>query len=328
MREARYTVHAITSSWRPNRVLTNLATKVLAKLPAEFRNAKPDYWFAIGRPPRPSAYRETVYLARHYTMASLWNGSDREASRFGLVARGRRGATVFTGGHPTGHQYATGYGKYDQSAQAGPVYILMSRIPPTDPLPYAFFTLPEGAGEPIERDGWFFLKAGSTLVAVHGLGDAATVGRSDLAPEQVAENERLAADDQPLAHVPIRILRFEGRQTGFVVQLADTDRYASVEAFMSSIKRWVKLDTSKWTAEGTVAFTGLDGLSVTATYRDGKDAAAVTVNGQAVRTDSRWPVYSGPYVAQEGGVLTVNDGREGFVVDFTGDLPEYRPWRR
>jgi hypothetical protein len=32
-------------------------------------------------------------------------------------------------------------------------------------------------------------------------------------------------------------------------------------------------------------------------------------------------------VTQRDGVLTVNDGKEGFVVDFAGKMPVYRAWK-
>jgi hypothetical protein len=40
-----------------------------------------------------------------------------------------------------------------------------------------------------------------------------------------------------------------------------------------------------------------------------------------------WPVYDGKYVTQKDGILTVNDGKDGFIVDFSGDKPVYKPWK-
>ncbi|MFP4053188.1 MAG: hypothetical protein ACLFV7_04915 [Phycisphaerae bacterium] len=75
LENARYTLHAITSSYRPNKVITRIARKQLPALPAEFRNTKPNYWHGLSQKPTPGVMKESVYLSEHYTMGSLWNGS-------------------------------------------------------------------------------------------------------------------------------------------------------------------------------------------------------------------------------------------------------------
>jgi len=59
----------------------------------------------------------------------------------------------------------------------------------------------------------------------------------------------------------------------------------------------------------------------------GNIAADVTIDGKTVDVN-HWPVYGGPYVTCNKGVLTVNDGQHGFVVDFSGDMPVYKPWKK
>jgi hypothetical protein len=86
------------------------------------------------------------------------------------------------------------------------------------------------------------------------------------------------------------------------------------------------VDARRFASDMEVGFRAFDGRAVRMRYREGERRAAVSVDGKDVGFDG-WPVYDGPYVRQAGGVLAVNDGREGFVVDFTGDLPKYAPWR-
>jgi hypothetical protein len=37
-----------------------------------------------------------------------------------------------------------------------------------------------------------------------------------------------------------------------------------------------------------------------------------------------WPIFESPYASCRDRVLDVNDGRQGFTVDWRGALPEYR----
>ena len=42
-----------------------------------------------------------------------------------------------------------------------------------------------------------------------------------------------------------------------------------------------------------------------------------------------WPgAWGGPFMKLQGRVLSVNDGRDGFIIDFTGELPVYKPWSK
>ena len=58
-------------------------------------------------------------------------------------------------------------------------------------------------------------------------------------------------------------------------------------------------------------------------YQKGQKRAAVTINGQVLSFEN-WGIYDGPYLEHRDQKLKVTDGKEGFIVDFTGDLPVYR----
>jgi hypothetical protein len=71
--QMRYTSHAWTSRWRPNRVLTNIATKNLPdQLPVEYRNSKANYWFGLRIPAERNVTQESLYLSENFTLGSLW----------------------------------------------------------------------------------------------------------------------------------------------------------------------------------------------------------------------------------------------------------------
>ncbi|MDQ3813344.1 MAG: hypothetical protein M3347_05275, partial [Armatimonadota bacterium] len=88
-----------------------------------------------------------------------------------------------------------------------------------------------------------------------------------------------------------------------------------------------KVDTSQWAEAMEVTYTAPDGQTIRMKYQDDQDRADVSIDGAAVSFDN-WPVYSGPYLNAQNMILSVNDGQDGFIVDFTGDLPVYKPWTR
>lgn len=324
MRGWRYTNHAITSSYRPNRALYNIATKNLPALNAgeavEFRNAKPNYW-GTGGSPRNSQYHETVYLAPHYTMASLWNGHGGQITRFMITAESDDGGIVFAGGHPrksthdnkhAGVGYRDGVDRYGQGAQAGGAYIHMADAPEGEEHQYSFFTVPQDVT--LDRRGdWWVMQAGKAYLGVRTLGGEA---------EQVDAEEKAPA-----------MLRFPGQRTGFVVDTTDVTEFDSLEAFASALESNTRLDRSAFASDMRVTYETLAGKTMEMTFRPaegdqpahGNRTASVAIDGEALAFGD-WPVYDGRYIHQAEGVLTVHDGEEGFVVDFTGDLPEYRAW--
>jgi len=130
----------------------------------------------------------------------------------------------------------------------------------------------------------------------------------------------------PQQDKPFPILRCEGRRTGFILQVADTGQFPSLERFAEALAD-IRVDAEKFPTGLEVSYTNLEGKNIRMKYQDGQSHAAVSINGQAVRFGD-WAVYDSPYLRQKDGILTVNDGRQGFVVDFTGELPVYRPWSR
>jgi len=314
-----YTMHAVTSSWRPNAVITAIAQKKLPQLPFEQRNSKPNYWGIAGQP-RPNAYQESVYNSATFTMASLWKGFGGQITRFQLVCESPQGGIVFTGGNPSSadHEakilnvakFQDGNGVYDQSAQVDGTYIHMSSAPEDAVAKYSFFSLPEGVGQPRQVGDWLVVQAGKTTVAVQSLGGKAEISATE--PDKQGKVRQY--------------LKFPGPRSGFVVQALDS---AMPKCDLAAMK----VDTSKFATNMQVSLTNPHGRKIEMTFnpaadnKHGGQPAVVTIDGKEVAFDN-WPIYSGPYVNHDKGVLSVNDGKQGFVIDFTGDLPVYKAWTR
>ena len=331
----RYTLHAITSSYRPNAAIYNIAKKDLPNLPVELRNTKADYWHGHEKQPEPHMYHETLYVAPSYTMGTLWDLHGGQATAFQIVADGADGGVSFTGGHPrksdhTGKKMGIGFsdgtGRYDTRVAVGPTAILVADLPPKEEedIRWSFFTLPEEAGEPVRKGEWLGVQVGKTLIAVRSVAGEMEIGETEATQKQPAQ----------------RIVMFhEGEGdaagfSGFVVETAEAKEHASVTAFLESLSgKDFALD-----ADGKLKMQDQQSryVVVMPVQRDDPGRTPFPIvrvfpdrneeQGGDVYTRDSWPgVYSGPFVKLQDSVLTINDGKQGFVVDFTGDMPVYGP---
>lgn len=298
----RYAVHPATSSWRPNKVLCNIAQKKLAALPAEQRNTKPNYWYGAGLEPKAGQYHETVYNAPQFTIGTLWNGHGSQMTRFMIAVQSDKGAVTFTGGNPrcsdhtgkkTGIGFADGNGRYTQFAAMGATVMSLSQAPDDDTdAGYSFFTIPEGM-TPKEVAGWQTFPIGDTIVALWPIGGNTEI--AETAPDKKGNTKKF--------------LKIPGAKTGFVVHVGND--FAKLKVTDNSVT-----DATGKTL--TMKFN-----PATEDDAHGNRVADVTIDGQSVDV-SKWPLYSGPFVTHQPGLLTVSDGKDGYSVDFTGDLPVYK----
>lgn len=60
-------------------------------------------------------------------------------------------------------------------------------------------------------------------------------------------------------------------------------------------------------------------------YRPAGLRCEATINGQKQNWDDHTAgaVYESPYIKVRDGVMEITDGREGYRVDFTGNLPKW-----
>jgi hypothetical protein len=155
------------------------------------------------------------------------------------------------------------------------------------------------------------MRAGDAWVAAHGLGTPGELAIAGSDP---------GAKKKP-ADVPI--LRFAGRRVGFILQAAEGTAYADLPAFAAALSAQ-PVDQGDFARQQRVSFTGLTGQRLAFAWNETGVTPSVCADGLDVAT-ADWPVYAGPIVRLAGGVLTISDGQDGYQVDFTGDLPIYRP---
>ncbi|GAB4167937.1 MAG: hypothetical protein Fur0032_06100 [Terrimicrobiaceae bacterium] len=306
-----YAIHPATSSWRPNKVLTNIAQKTLPGLPATQLNSKPNYWFGQGIPPIPGNYPETLHLGKSFTMGSIWRGFGSQINRFHLVANDNNGPLALTGGHPrksdhTGKKldeltFRDGGGRYDQSAQDGPLYLCLSRIPDDEPEKFTFVSVPEGVSPENTGGRWIFRMGGIWVAVIPFTKTSELVEAGIVAPKAP------------------RLLRFPGNPSGFAVIAADSEQLKSAQAFAAWLDSHYRFDLSKF-ASGAEVTVHHDERTLRAAY--GPEGMGTTA-GFPIPTPR--DIFSGPFVNLKNSILTVTDGHSGYEVNFSGDLPVYRP---
>ncbi len=324
LRGARYAMHAITSSYRPNRVISNIARRNIEPLPAEYRNAKPNYWHGLDKPPKDpvkNVSQESLYITEHYTLGTMWWSEDvcTQLLRMQLGAKTEDGAIGFTGSAPGTYndqrRYKAGQGThimrpsmqvdprtvatYVQYSQVGPTVICMAAFGSRAVDRFTYFSTPV---EFIQFGHWRAARAGETFVGVLPLTETV--------------EERTLGD--------LDAMVFPGDESGFVLQTADTNSFGSLAEFGAALEK-LDIDLSDWDESMKVAVETMDGRTVTMRYRRSRDHADVSIDGEPVSYEN-WREYDGPHVRQADGVLKVFDGTDGFLIDFTGDMPVYKPW--
>ncbi|MCH8474936.1 MAG: hypothetical protein LAT55_06880 [Opitutales bacterium] len=318
----RNTNHAFTSSWRPTEVLFNIATKNLPDLPVTFQNSKPNYWGTTGEP-RPSVRHETLFLSQYYSLGSLWNGHGSQHTRMQLVAEGDDGAFVFSGGHPRasnhegrieGIRYRDGAGRYEQMGQVDGTLVLFARSPEKEENPHVFFTLAEGTEVNEVEEGWHFIEAGNTFLALYPLGE-------EVRQEEITVRRRVERD----------VLLIDGANAGWVLETSDRARHDDLASFKTDVLENFELNVED-AETGVIRLRNLQGRVMEYAfnprdddYQHANNTANVSIDGEKI-TFGDWPVYNGPFVHQADGVLRVNDGRRGYEIDFSGDLPVFRDY--
>jgi len=319
----RYTLHAITSAYRPNTVLCHIARKELTALPVSQNNRKGNYWH--GQNIRPAlAAHETLHLGRHFTMGSLWDAHASQHTRFQIVVRRQELPLSFFGAHPrqsdasgrkAGIGYKDGTGRYVQSAQVGATYLMAAFIPEDEPIDHVYFRFPQGhAPTPVSGGAWA-IHAPTATILLRPFGGTASVGPSAPHGKDNAET--------------IEIFQVRGRRVGYIVEVFDA------EEAPADLAAWTAAhtgpDDSAWAARGQIRYRLRDGRELSFTFnpdpqadRHGDRLAACALDDQPM--DMNWPwVWGGPLVHLEHRVLRVTDGRIGFEIDFTKSLPVYRP---
>jgi hypothetical protein len=104
--------------------------------------------------------------------------------------------------------------------------------------------------------------------------------------------------------------------------VGDAAEYESFVQFQKAVSK-ADLDTSRLTTDRSARYQSTRGHELSIQHNPDDWRPHATVNGVSLDYDT-WPTCESPYVTCREGVMDVNDGSQGFTVDWQGELPEYR----
>ncbi len=326
------TVCLALSTYRPHRVITNIATKNVP-LPFEARGSEPSYYGM-----KDNKDQEYLYVNREYAMGTLYTGEKGVKTRGTILPQTTmfkllvldtddvRSFGMSNGYH--GHFPLEGRSPYDQYHQKRGAAInvcFVDRDEDERTKHHSLLGVPVGIMDPVEREGWFFWEVKDAFVAARPLNGEAAFGDC---PWSVKQREKAAKKGRE-AKLSHRFLVSPGKLTGWVVQAGQRSEHATFDEFQADVLRRCELDVARFEAERYVRFRTLDGDAIALRHTGGPGGRPDAWTNQRKLVFESWPVYDSPYVREDlrSGILRLSDGEETLTIDFSGERPVYTEGR-
>ncbi|GAB4456080.1 MAG: hypothetical protein OHK0029_13400 [Armatimonadaceae bacterium] len=344
-------IHQITTTYRPNRVIGNIIRKNVP-LPFEAEIARPTY-----HSKDKNAFQETFYCSPNFALGSVamtMVDNPTQQTIWSLVCKDKTGSLVFGGGQPR-FRHPEGHSPYTQVVQKKGALLLLTG--PTrkadfpnretksrqDNAAEALINLPAPASDSGDdlaawwenapkanaswlfvprrvsktqtRDGILFMEAGDTLIAVR------TVGGT---PYWVAPKpEGLPKAMQVLEKYRVLVVPADAQgYSGYSIEAVERAGYETLERFAEA----VVAKTRQEAPIPTLNYRALDGTALSLTYQPAGLRATGTINGKPIAWE-QWAdggVYKSPYLTIKEGVMTVRDGKEGYTMRLSGEVPVWK----
>ena len=169
-------------------------------------------------------------------------------------------------------------------------------------------------------DGIYFFEANRTLLAVLPLTDKHFI--VNVNQELV---KKLPAKSGGRFFKRYGVIAFAGQVSGYVIESAEKKNYENLGAFATAVRKKTSLDLSKLKSDYEIHYTTIGGDKVNMSYQPAGLRCKATINGveQNWNNHTQGAVYDSPYIKVKNGVMEIRDGREGYRVDFTGNLPKW-----
>lgn len=330
---ARYSIGAALSSYRPDPIIARLARKEVARLPFTVRASKPSYYGE-----RDNHFHEHFYVSEQFAMGTLYDPTPGDkivgevwpqTTQFKLAVRAPSTTLVFGVANPYHRHFPVeGRSLFDQYHQEKGALVNVCFVPAeatkdARATRSSLLAVPAGLPDPmVTANGWYVFSAGETFVAVRPLGTAPPrwVDLSDWTRRTQDAGAKIAA------YPEYRWLQTDGALCGWVVDTGTRAQFASTLLFARALNLRTRLDLSRFASERVVTYTSLQNDTLILRHTGGPGGKPdVSTNGKPL-VFKNWPVYESPFLSQplRSGVLSVSDGRERLVVDFSGEQPVWR----
>ncbi len=360
--ENRWFIHAALSDWRPSAAINSLAFG--QTVPYELTSTKPNHvHFGAGG---AGVYERYVYRDKLYAMGSgnlrfRPNGYYNDYNMFGLIYKSEFTYNYIDCHHHywrSNHRIWKGASPFIQMAQHKSTAIILFDIPDTDPwfdrgndgwknlrnnhfnnlIKEGLLRYPKSINEKVEASGWIFLRHGDVYIAIRPLKDYAIVTNYSTLMTKTGNQSLDTYVDVALYY---NVVRSAFAQTGFVIDVATKEEFASFAAFQSAVS--AKTVSVDWT-NFSVSYTNLRGDNLTARwnapvpdYKDVPDSHEGNVNAQvwirpnftinstAVAIDSDFTdakaVIKSSSIELVNRALQINTAGDPFSVNWSGTDP-------
>jgi hypothetical protein len=286
--ENRWVVHAALSNWRPSAAINSLALGQTAA-PYELRSTRANFdHYGTGEPGEHEryVYRDKLYAMGSGNMRFRPTGYYVDQSMNGLIYQSKDTWNYIDWQHfywRSNNRLWRGFSPFIQTAQHKSTAIVLFNIPTTDPWAYlgradwqalrdkqynsliqeAVMRYPKAIDEKVESNGWIFLREGDVYIAIRPLKAYTIHGNyADLMTKYPSGSSYyLNHFIYPMSGFDV--IRSEFGQTGFVIDVATKDDYASFAAFQNAVNaNMVAVDWENF----TVTYTNLRGNTLIATW--------------------------------------------------------------
>jgi hypothetical protein len=346
-------LHAV-SQWAPHPVFRNIGAKRLQTPymlwqsrgdwaciePAQV-NAYGKTGFAHDQEPNPRYNMRSVYVARDYAMGAGYRHEDildpivRHAAPFMVAWRSLDPRNWLIVSHPywytarkpegsdepIGTDDWSGVSPFCQMVHWENATVLLFDIPQRDPyegqagvgsplwsserttelVQAAHVYVPDTIDEKAETPAGVFLREGDVYIGIRPL--------------------RPGARWEEGGHEGFERLVLDGGLVGAAIEVGDRREFGSFKGFQQKVAG-TELDLSRLASEKRVTYKSTRGHTLDIRHNSEGWLPHASVNGAPLDFD-RWPTCESPYVTCRDSVLDVNDGRQGFTIDWRGELPEY-----
>lgn len=169
---------------------------------------------------------------------------------------------------------------------------------------------------PTKIDGNWYFEANNTYVAIIPLTKKSMIV---VPPRHTLKNMKKYASR---FFNDYSLLVFPGKISGFIVETGEKSVYPSLQEFNKAIKKNTSVQHNKL----QVNYQSLHGDNMQMEYNPIGLRCNAIINGKKMNWDNftDGAVYQSPYIKVKEGRMTVKNGIEGYTIDFTGEIPEWK----
>jgi len=173
------------------------------------------------------------------------------------------------------------------------------------------------------HEGKWFFKANQTFVAVVPLTDTSyTIAPKETIREGITGKAAKFFNDYS-------ILVFPGQKSGYVIETGEYSTYKTMENFKNEMSKKKRIDKSKFKEKLILDYVTLEKDAMQMKYAPYSLRCKGWINGVALNWDNftNNAVYDGRYIKVKNGKMWVNNGKEGYTVEFKKGRPVWKNYK-